>query len=305
CDLSHYGVMEVTGEEAAKFLQGQFTNDVQSLADGQAQWNGWCSPKGRLLATFLLWRDKDDYFLLLPRSLQPAIQKRLAMFVLRSKVKMSDVSTTWQRFGIVGTNGSAAISAHFDSLPDYNLSSIAHKSCRVIRLSASRYIVIAEADVAVSLWLAAALELPEAPASHWDLLNIREGIIEVAPETQDAFVPQMANFELIGGVNFRKGCYTGQEIVARTQYRGILKRRMVRVSFAADQAPPSGTAIYSPKFPDQACGAIALAASTPDNDGRVEALVIAQIESIASRSLFLDDAYSKPLDVLDLPYVVS
>ncbi len=175
---------------------------------------------------------------------------------------------------------------------------------RVIRISESRYIVIADTDVAEKLWLAVTGQLQKTTAASWDLANIRNGIFEVSPATQDAFVPQMANFELIGGVNFKKGCYPGQEIVARTQYRGILKRRMAHVSFMADQAPPPGTSVYSPMFADQACGSIVMTAATPEINGVFEALVIAQIDSIASRSMFLDQKHSKPVEVLGLPYVV-
>lgn len=300
CDLSHYGVLEVAGDDASAFMQGQFTNDVAALGLGQAQWNGWCSPKGRLLATFLLWREAAAFYLLMPRAIMPAIQKKLAMYVLRSKVKLADVSDTRQRLGVIGAVGAMAALPHSDFASV--LTSVDSAQGRLIRLSAQRHVLIAATDTAVGVWMQWAQSIAKAGAARWDLAMIREGIIDINPETQDAFVPQMANFELIGGVSFTKGCYTGQEIVARTQYRGILKRRMARVSFVADAAPPPGTAVYSPAFGDQACGVIALAA---DAGGTMEALVVAQIDSITGNSLFLDAAHTQPMTVLDLPYATG
>ncbi len=310
CDLSHYGVLEISGNDATAFLQGQFTNDVMALADGQAQWNGWCSPKGRLLVTFLLWRDQSLYYLMMPMALLPGIQKRLTMFVLRSKVNITLAGDKLQRFGVTGGSAKSVMAA-MDKLtefapPSIDFASIANEKCRGIRLAENRYLIVAHSSTAEQTWNHLAAACAIAPAERWDLANIRDGIIEVTPETQDAFVPQMANFELIGGVNFRKGCYPGQEIVARTQYRGILKRRMVRVALTADQLPKSGTPVYSPNFAEQACGSIAMAARVPSTGQQtaIEALVVTQIDAITSDSLFLDPAYTQPLAILDLPYGV-
>ncbi len=304
CDLSHYSLLEISGVDAAAFLQAQFTNDVLALDDGQAQWNGWCSPKGRLLVTLLVWRDLDAYFLMLPKSLLPAIHKRLGMFVLRSKVIITDASDTLQRFGVTGADARTLLATIYDGLPANDFASMTSSNGRVIRLSASRYVVVATADAAESAWRKLSDQCRLAPALRWDLAGIREGIIEVAPETQDTFVPQMANFELAGGVSFKKGCYPGQEIVARTQYRGILKRRMVRVTFAANITPPPGTPVYSPSFEGQACGTIALAAPSDIATGGIEALVVTQIESLTGSGLFLDQNFSQPITILTLPYAV-
>jgi tRNA-modifying protein YgfZ len=295
CDLSHYGVIKVSGEEAAKFLQAQLTNDVLALNDGQAQWNGWCSPKGRLLTTFLIWRNGADYFLQLQKSLQPTIQKRLGMFVLRAKVVIEDVSDVWQRIGVMaGMNTSL-------TLPTNLMQSEPNKLGIVIRLSNQRTFIFAEIDTAIATWQTLSKTISRVGANDWDLAGIRDGIIDITPETQDAYVPQMVNFELIGAVNFKKGCYPGQEIVARTQYRGILKRRMVRLTFAAINIPIAGTPLYSPAFAEQAAGTIALAAK---NGEMVEALVVAQIEAITSDSLYQDAAFTQKCQILALPYPV-
>jgi len=295
CDLSHYGVIKVSGEEAAKFLQAQLTNDVVALSVGQAQWNGWCSPKGRLLVTFLIWRSDAHYFLLLQKSIQQTIQKRLSLFVLRSKVTLEDVSDGWQRMGMLADDNSSI------PLPSNLMQSEANKLGVVIRLSNQRTLIFAETETAISTWQTLSTTISRVGGNDWDLAGIRDGIIDISVETQDAYVPQMVNFELIGGVNFKKGCYPGQEIVARTQYRGILKRRMVRVTFAADNLPIVGTPLYSPAFAEQAAGTIALAAK---NGTMVEALVVAQIDAITSNSLYLDAALTHQLNLLDLPYPV-
>lgn len=298
CDLSHYGVIEVSGEDATAFLQAQLTNDVTKLDDNGAQWNGWCSPKGRLLVVFLIIRTGEKYLLLLPKSLQPSIQKRLGMFVLRSKVKIEDVSVSHQRIGLVGDLSSASF---ISDLPTTLMTSQHSSWGRIVRISDRRALILGGMDTLSQSWQPLKTHFPLSGASMWDLAAIREGVIEITPETQDAYVPQMVNFELIGGVNFKKGCYPGQEIVARTQYRGILKRRMVRVTFTHAVLPAPNTAVYSPAFDDQAAGTIALAAATGEH---VEALVVAQIEAITSDSLFLDQAFTQKLAIRDLPYSV-
>lgn len=262
-------LISVSGDEAAAFLHGQFTNDVLALAVGQAQWNGWCSPKGRLLATFVLARGEAGYFISLPMALREGIQKRLQMFVLRAKVKLDNVSATVNRFAVWG-----------GALPD-----------GVAALGGGLGVVVDGHSPAGN---ASSIEA-------WSLALIRAGILVVLPATQDQFVPQMANFELIGGVNFKKGCYPGQEIVARTQYRGILKRRMARVACAAPCEP--GTSVYSSAFGAQAAGMIANAAPSPE--GGWEALVVAQLDAIGLNDLKLGSPQGTALEILPLPYAIN
>jgi folate-binding protein YgfZ len=300
CDLSHEGMIRVTGADAGAFLHAQLTNDVLALPAGGAQWNGWCSPKGRLLVTFLAWRDDAGYVLQLPRALQAAIQKRLQMFVLRSKVTLSDEGVRRERFGIAGP--SAALAALLEGTSDSMAAmSVATKGdVQVIRLSSGRYEIVAPASRAIELWKLMAATLQKAGAPAWDGLCIREGILQVLPATQDAFVPQMANFELVGGVSFKKGCYPGQEIVARTQYRGILKRRMARVTSSVELKP--GDAVYAAEFGDQVAGTVANAAPTAEGD--YDALVVAQIDSLKADSLRLGGPDGPALRRQSLPYVI-
>jgi tRNA-modifying protein YgfZ len=301
CDLSHLGVIRVAGEDAASFLHNQLSNDVLALADGDAQRTSWCSPKGRMLVTPLLWReDPQTYFLQMPRALQAAIQKRLQMFVLRAKAQLADVSDDSVRIGVGSLDGMAAkslIHAVFGAVPE-TMKSVTHALGRVLAVSATRFEIIATPENARTIWQQLAAAARAAGAENWDLLAIRDGVIEVLPETQDQFVPQMANLELIGGVSFKKGCYPGQEIVARTQYRGILKRRTIRIHIDGVARPALGESVYAAEFGEQAAGQIANVAAAPE--GGFEALVVAQIESIKAGSLKLTDG--SPLHMAALPY---
>jgi len=268
CDLSpSNAVLRISGDEAAAFLHNQFTNDVKGLAVGTAQWNGWCTPKGRFLATFVLARDAGGFWMLLPAPFAEAIAKRLRMFILRAKASVEDLSAGTPRFGLWG-----------GALPE-----------GVLRLGEARGFAFGAPP-------------PGRPATldDWALSLVRDGIVQVVPGTQEAFVPQMANYELVGGVSFKKGCYPGQEIVARTQYRGILKKRTVRVRATAPLAP--GDSVYSAAFGEQSAGQVANVAPAPG--GGWEALVVAQIEAIAKRDLRHGSPAGGALEILDLPYAL-
>ena len=302
CDLSHLGLIQATGEDAAAFLHGQFCNDVLALSESNVQWNGWCSPKGRLLVTLLAWPSEHGLFLMLPRSLQPAIQKRLQMFVLRAKVKLSDESDTWVRFGVAGPTAESLLRDVAGTVPEKTMSSVHVDIGRIIKLAANRYVVIARPDNAELLWHQLAGKAVLVGAPIWDWLSIQEGIITVLPETQDAFVPQMANFELVGGVSFKKGCYPGQEIVARTQYRGILKRRMALAHIDITTSPIPGEKLFSAAFGDQAAGEIANVAPAPG--GGFDMLIVAQIAAISDNNLKYAAAEGLNVNINSLPYAV-
>jgi folate-binding protein YgfZ len=295
-DLSHNALIAVTGDEASAFLQAQLTNDVEALKAGEAQWNGWCSPKGRLLATFLLVKRPDGYLAMLPAEIAPAIAKRLGMFVLRSRVKIRDASAEYQRFGVVG-EGAANVVRRLTPVPA-PMRSEEKQEIVTIALDAGRFLILApQADTRAAAALAAGAS-PAGPDA-WEGASIRAGIPTIVAATQDAFVPQMANFELVGGVSFRKGCYPGQEIVARTQYRGILKRRMALAHVDAGAAPAPGQSVYSPVFGDQAAGTVVNAAPAPG--GGYDFLVVAQIESLKAGGLHLGSPDGAPIAIHSHP----
>ena len=217
--LTRYGLLSVTGTDARAFLHAQLTNDIQHLAPDRWALAGWCSAKGRLLASFLVIPAPQGFLLQVARDLAEPVAKRLGMYVLRSNVKITDESNAWTQLGVWD-----AEIAGPDVAWNGNISTV--------RVEPRRY-----------LQLGPASELREAPNAdevQWTLQEIRAGRPLITRATQDQFVPQMVNFEALGGINFQKGCYPGQEIVARAQYRGQVKRRMVHTRAPAGVALAPG-----------------------------------------------------------------
>lgn len=265
--LTHLGVLAVSGPDADHFLHNQLTNDVLGLQHGALQLTGYCTAKGRLLATFILWKTDDGFMLILPRELLPGIQKRLQMFVLRSKVTLSDVSHQVALIGIAApdleqVNWSGAAGLHATWPPSVGL---------------QRALWMGSIDQASKFWHDLSATIPPTDASCWRWLDIRAGLPMVVEATREQFVPQMVNFDLVGGVNFRKGCYPGQEVVARSQYLGKLKRRMLPASTRAASAAP-GMEIFSAADPGQPCGLVVNAEINPE--GFWDLLVEIKIDAV-------------------------
>jgi folate-binding protein YgfZ len=297
-DLSHNAVLAVSGDDAASFLHAQLTNDVQALPAAGAQWNGWCSAKGRLLATFLLLRRPDGFLLMLPAEIAPGIAKRLRMYVLRSKVKIEEAAM--EGIGLAGDDAARLVSAHFGSAPS-PMRSVEKDGAVCVALDEARFVVLAPPAASA---LRAELTRGAAPAGRdeWEWTSIRAGIPTIVAKTQEEFVPQMANFELVGGVSFKKGCYPGQEIVARTQYRGILKKRMA-MAHVDGARPAPGDSVHTPAFGEQAAGIVVDAAPAPG--GGYDLLVVAQLEGIGAGDLRLGSLAGERLQLLPLPYPVG
>jgi folate-binding protein YgfZ len=270
--LERYGLLLAAGDDARAFLHAQLTNDIENLKSGQARYAGWCSAKGRLLATFLVVPCSGGFLLQLSRDLVPTVAKRLSMFVLRSKLKISDVSAAWAQFG-QWHEGQA------------NPLEVKEQDGRItVGIEAGRSLVLSPAPAQGCV--------PDLPEESWTLAEVRAGRALIEQPTQDQFVPQMVNLELAGGVDFRKGCYPGQEIVARAQYRGEVKRRMYRVKGAALQP---GQDLYSDDAPGQVSGVVVNAAGD-------ESLAVLQTSAIAARSAIRAQPQAAPLEVLPLPY---
>lgn len=300
-DLSHFSVIEVSGDDAGEFLHGQFTNDVKRLDGQRAQRTGYCSPKGRLLATFVLWQAGGKYFLLLPNSLAEGIQKRLSMFVLRSKVKLADVSEHSIRLSVAGPAIGQALGDVLHAVPDAPMSVAVGERATVIGLEQGRYLVVTSLENAKAVWKKLDKPCHRIGSDVWDWLTIRAGIPIILPPTQEQFLPQMVNFEIVGGVDFKKGCYPGQEIVARTQYLGKLKRRMYRANISARMVE-AGDELFSSDLEGQASGMIVNAAPSPE--GGFDALAVVQAESAQNHSVHFQAPGGPPLRFLPLPYAV-
>ena len=290
-DLSHLGLIAVGGPEAAQFLQGQLSNDVRELSDNHTQLSSHCSPKGRMLANFRLLRSGESLFLLLPRRQVDAVRKRLGLFVLRAKVSIDDLSDALVCFGIIGHCADEILAGRFGALPHGDNDMARAGDAALIRVAGPqpRYLFIGPAAEAKALWQAAAEQgAVEAHPDLWALHDIRAGIPTVLPETADAFVPQMANMHLIDGVSFHKGCYAGQEVVARMQYLGKLKRRMYIAEADTDVPPKPGDALSAAgSSSEQGPGRVVDArASAP---GHWELLVVAEIAAAEGGELRLGD----------------
>src|SRR6202158_3982558 len=297
-DLSHEALIAVTGEEASAFLHAQLTNDVQALPEGAAQWTGWCTPKGRPLATILLVRRAAGYLLILSAEIAAAIAKRLAMFVLRSKVRIEEASARYVAIGFAGKSAGVMMARHWAHTPD-PLRSVEKDNALCIALDEQRFMIVTPHAAAPILWDALSEHAVKAGADAWEWAAIRAGIPTIVAATQEAFVPQMANFDLIGGVSFRKGCYPGQEVVARTQYRGILKRRMALAHLDGTERPAPAQSVYSAAFGEQAAGMIVNAAPSPE--GGFDLLVVAQLESLARADLRWKSPQGPRLEIRERP----
>jgi folate-binding protein YgfZ len=304
CDLSPFGVLRVTGEEAQSFLQNLLSNDIREVTPALAQLSSLNDPKGRMLATFLIWRDGGDYLLQLPRPLCEPIRKKLSMYVLRAKVKIADASDEVVALGLSGPAAQELLARLYAELPAAPYAAATTGDASVIRLGDARFQISTTPQHAPALWQTLSAGARPAGSACWDWLTIRAGIPTVLPPTQEQFVPQMSNFELIGGVNFKKGCYPGQEIVARMQYLGKLKKRMylAHVDGPTDNntGPQPGMHLFSADMEGQSSGMVANAAPAPG--GGHDVLAVVQIASHDAHPVHLGSLDGPRLQFQPLPY---
>lgn len=304
CNLAQFGVLRVSGTEAQSFLQNLLSNDIREVTDSRAQYSSFNSAKGRMLASLLIWRDGDDYLLQLPASLTDAMRKKLTLYVLRAKVKITDASDELVALGVSGQAAQPFTGAA--TLPV--LSVTRAQGCTAIKVGDTRCLLVTSPALAPALWQTLATQARQVASTHWDWLTIRAGLPVILPQTQEQFVPQMANFDLVGGINFKKGCYPGQEIVARMHYLGKPKRRMYLAHVDSEHPPLPGDELYGELMPESAqeqsqqpapsCGMIANVAPAPG--GGYDLLAIALIASLDS----LHMQHGEPLTLTPLPYAI-
>jgi hypothetical protein len=289
--LPEWGLIRASGPDSQAFLHGQLTNDLLHLAPEAAQWSGYCTAKGRMLAGFLVWRDAaDGYYLATDRALAGALAKRLSMYVLRAKVKIEDVSARFAAFGLIDGSGPAPFATS------------AQGEAWLVGLPAvdgrERMLAWVPADAAAAY--ASGAGHATADASDWMRLMVRAGEAWITTATQEQFVPQMINFDAMGGISFKKGCYPGQEIVARAHYRGAVKRRMYRATVAV--SAKAGDALFASDLSGQESGMVALAA--PDGKGGSELLAVLQIRSHGEAEVRLGTPDGPLLHFEPLPYAL-
>lgn len=272
-DLPHFGLIVASGEDAEEFLQGQLTSDLSQLGENTSQLSAYCSPQGRMLALLRLFRRGQDFCLLLPRERLDAVLKRLRMFVLRANATLEDAGGTLDGFGLSGMAAAAVLEQVVGAAAVLSEANAVARcgEFSVLRVgSEPRWMLFGPAAQVLSLrqqlLMQGADTIAAGGSEDWRLLDIHAGIPAVYDATADQFVPQMVNLHTLGGVNFQKGCYVGQEVVARTQYLGRLKRHMIRLSAAAGAAPLPGDKLV-----------------TADDNGRVVGQVV---DAVALRQGF-------------------
>jgi folate-binding protein YgfZ len=288
------GVIQAQGDDAADFLHKQLTQDVLLLPVGQARLAAFCNAKGRMQASFVLIKTAPDTVLLvLPLDLLAPTLKRLSLFVLRARVQLSDASSQYAWCGLLGKHAQAAVG---QAAPW-------HTSAWSGGHAVALYPAVAgDAQQTRAFWIGpATAPLPQGPQlapALWAWASVLSGVPLLTQPLFEAFVPQMLNYESVGGVNFKKGCYPGQEVVARSQFRGTLKRRMARVF--SPQALQAGQEVFTPADPEQACGTVVQCSARPDGSG-FDALVSGTLESMAA-GWHVGTAQGLALQALPLPY---
>ena len=289
--LSHLGVIRIAGEDAAKFIHGQLTQDFSLLGQDAARLSAFCSAKGRMQASFIGFkRPNGDILLIGSADLVPATAKRLSMFVMRAKAKVTDATAEFAIWGLAGNAIKIIAGGAHSTWAKADFDDVT-----VVNLYPAR-------GVNRQLWVAPV----GAPAPSGDALDpalwawgeVHSGVATLSASLAEAFVPQMLNYESIGGVNFKKGCYPGQEVVARSQFRGTLKRRAYLVHCA--QAMEPGQSLFAPDDAEQPVATVVQAAAAPD--GGFDAIISGQISAIEAGALHLGDTGGPQLTILPLPY---
>jgi folate-binding protein YgfZ len=299
CPLSHEGVLAVRGVDASKFLQGQLTCNLDYLSEAKATLGARCTQKGRMQSSFRILLEGDGVLLAMASELIEAQLLDLKKYAVFSKSKLTDESASWVRFGL--SHGDAALASLGLELPQDTDSVVRANDLIAIRVSPARAELWVRAEQADDIRNLLAAQLPEGSLNDWLLGQIRAGIGQVFGQTREEFIPQMINLQAVGGVSFKKGCYTGQEIVARMQYLGKLKRRLYRLTLADNDAPEPGIELFSPVHASSA-GNVVLAARTGSG---VELLAVLQADAVENGNIRLGNPEGQALLLSELPYTLD
>ncbi len=297
-DLSSRALIRVAGAEAASFLQGQLTQDVGALENARVLWAAHCSPKGRMLATFLMWKEADEIWLDAPEDLAEPALRRLRLYVLRARVTLEDARATQSRLGLCGPGIDAVLQAAGSPAAPALGTHDRQEGVARVAISPERLLLVGPPAALSALQARLAPLCTPGLAQDWRDAAVREGVAEVTLATQDEWIPQMLNWDLVGGISFKKGCYTGQEIVARTHYLGKVKRRLLRFRVAG--RPEIGQELMQDGL---SAGKVAqVGASSAEGS---ELLAVVQLEALARGALALGSAEGALLEQLPLPYPVA
>jgi len=302
--LTHLATLSFAGADAEAFLQGQVSCDVQGLDSGHAALGCYCTPQGRMLANFVLWRAGNALHMTLSADIAGAIQKRLRMFVLRSKVEISMADADPVLLGVAGPAGARALNDAIGAAPADPMSLHSNDGATAIGIPGRRFLVAMRPQRAIALWQELTATLESVGTAAWQWLDILAGMPLVTGPTQDQFVPQMTNLELIGGISFQKGCYTGQEVIARAQYRGKVKRRMFLAHVAGATARAGDRVVGVGGDDSESVGGIVVNAA-PSPEGGSDVLAVLQSASLGAGTLRLHTADGPMLELRPLPYGIE
>jgi len=303
CTVRGLSAIRIDGDDAAQFLQNQLSSDVAALAAGTSHWSSYNSAKGRVIATLRLWCDNSGFGALVASDLAASTAKRLSMFVLRAKARISDQSAVRAMLGVAGPQAADVLAAVVGVSPALDAAiAIDHADATVVGLGDGRFLIVCDAADVDALRADIAKRAAAADENVWHWLSINGGIPTITAATTDQFVPQMLNWDALGGISFQKGCYPGQEIIARMRYLGRLKERLYGFHAGTDDPPDAGARIYSPAFGETPCGTIINAAPAPN--GGHALLAVVQISAIEADALSLDGEDGPRLTRFALSYPI-
>jgi folate-binding protein YgfZ len=292
-DLSHLGLLHVAGADAKKFLQGQITCDVNEITATQSRLGAQCNPQGRIVSLFRLFEFHDNYYLQMPAELVPSTINALKKYAVFFKVNLQDASESFHRIGYAGS-GLQKIFPHLTQTTD---ATTPESDLLIIRLAGNepRYEIIGDKTAIEDIVIQLGANTLDDPINMWKYWTITTGIPSINETTVGKFLPHEINLQLLNGISFEKGCYTGQEIIARMHYRGQLKKKMFQARVKSTHPPAPGSDIYL----DGPAGIIVNSCSLDENTCLL--LVICDVQSVKTTQLFLDPDKTQPIEFILLP----
>ncbi len=300
--LTQRALLTCAGPEAFKFLQGQVTCNVDDLHQPQARLGAHCTHKGRMIASFVAFATHSDTIALSVNSgCLDALKTALGKYIVFSKAKLA-VADNQVGVGIAGSNAETVLKTLFGDVPDSIYATVTSNSGTVIRIAQQQFECWLSEEVAMEVWSKMQPECQAIGNNDWDRLCIQQGLAEVRAQTIEEFIPQMLNFEPRDGISYSKGCYTGQEVVARMTYLGKLKRHTYRMELAGTQQLLPGTPVYAAQS-TQSAGHIVMSATT--HCGNTACLVCVTDQAVSDNGVFLDQAGEQKFEILPLPYAIT
>ena len=296
CDLSHIGLISASGADAHTFLQGQLSNDLNDVSATQAQLSSYSSPKGRAITTLQIMQRQGTFYLSLSADVLEPVLKRLRMFVMRSQVALENAGDSLVHFGYADPRGEQRLADIIGAIPALPMEAVEYGNLTIVRRSASvpRFEIFGDVEDARGLWEKLDVHATGVGRGAWDYFEIEAGIPQVTADSMEAWVPQMMNLHLINAISFSKGCFPGQEVVARLKYLGKNKRQLYRIAIDSFELPVVGARIDAENGSE--AGQILNACLNPD--GKVEALAVMKMTALDTKLTLADST----VQLLELPY---